>query len=299
MKKIAKILSILSLLILLASCKDTDKDNISLETDVEEELTYSNLAGEKSQTEVEEQMLEYGLTQENVDRFLENLNDFNKTVENTTLIDDFFTINAYEIGYDDLKIMELWEKEKGLFIGNNCRMTTLDLLRDKIDFDKDENLDISNLFMDLDAISYDPKENIVGEELDLFKTFYARVKTENTKDINIHLDKMKDAFNDRNIRFKTGENISMINVVFHDSEDEILFIGHSGLLIDDKNSNLLFIEKLSFQEPYQAIKFNNRQQLNDYLMAKYDVSYNQPEAKPFIMENNELMDMYRPNQNNL
>ena len=58
---------------------------------------------------------------------------------------------------------------------------------------------------------------------------------------------------------------------------------------------LLFIEKLAFQEPYQAIKFANRTQLSDYLMNRYDVEWEQPNAIPFIMENDVLMDGYRPN----
>ena len=58
---------------------------------------------------------------------------------------------------------------------------------------------------------------------------------------------------------------------------------------------LLFVEKLAFQEPYQAIIFDNRTQLSDYLMNHYDVEWEQPNAIPFIMENDVLMEGYRPN----
>ncbi|MFC2532650.1 MAG: DUF4300 family protein, partial [Capnocytophaga ochracea] len=46
---------------------------------------------------------------------------------------------------------------------------------------------------------------------------------------------------------------------------------------------------------YQAIKFANRTELSDYLMNRYDVEWEQPNAIPFIMENDVLMDGYRPN----
>lgn len=68
--------------------------------------------------------------------------------------------------------------------------------------------------------------------------------------------------------------------------------GHTGILISH-GEDLFFIEKLAFQEPYQLVIFKNRTELNDYLMTKYDVSENQPTAKPFIMENDRLMEGYR------
>ena len=52
------------------------------------------------------------------------------------------------------------------------------------------------------------------------------------------------------------------------------------------------------EEPYQISKFKDRTQLNDYLMAKYDVNFDQPTASPFIMENDKLMQGYRKNPNN-
>ena len=78
----------------------------------------------------------------------------------------------------------------------------------------------------------------------------------------------------------------------HSTLDDQLFIGHVGVLVPHKDG-YLFIEKLSFQEPYQAVQFADKEQLNTYLMTKYDVSFNQPEAKPFIMENDQLLAMYQ------
>ena len=36
-------------------------------------------------------------------------------------------------------------------------------------------------------------------------------------------------------------------------------------------------------------------EITDYLMEKYDTAWGQDTTRPFIMENNELMDGYRPN----
>ena len=49
------------------------------------------------------------------------------------------------------------------------------------------------------------------------------------------------------------------------------------------------MEKVAFQEPYRLNKFKNKEELKKYLMEKYDVEYDQPTAKPFVLENDNLM----------
>ena len=52
------------------------------------------------------------------------------------------------------------------------------------------------------------------------------------------------------------------------------------------NGEYLFIEKLSFEEPYQALKFSSKNDIKNYLMAKYDTEWNQKNSPPIIFENN-------------
>ena len=92
-----------------------------------------------------------------------------------------------------------------------------------------------------------------------------------------------------------NEKASLISVMFHESIDEndnYLFVGHTGILFES-DKKLYFLEKIAFQEPYQLTRFNNRSELNDYLMKKYDVSYDQPTVSPFIMENDQLLQEYK------
>ena len=111
---------------------------------------------------------------------------------------------------------------------------------------------------------------------------------------------MQQAWKERGINFRYKNDptkASLISAVFHSQitpEGNTLFVGHVGVLVPF-DGKLLFIEKLAFQEPYQVIKLENRTQLSDYLMNRYDVEWEQPNAIPFIMENDVLMDGYRPN----
>lgn len=55
----------------------------------------------------------------------------------------------------------------------------------------------------------------------------------------------------------------------------------------------ILLKMVAFQEPYRLVKLRNRIELNDYLMEKYDTSWDQDTARPFIMENDSLMEGYR------
>ena len=47
----------------------------------------------------------------------------------------------------------------------------------------------------------------------------------------------------------------------------------------------LFVEKLTFEEPYQAIKFATKEDCYKYLDTKYENYTGEGLAKPFIMDN--------------
>jgi hypothetical protein len=80
----------------------------------------------------------------------------------------------------------------------------------------------------------------------------------------------------------------MVAVVLHDNLDgDYLFIGHVGVLIEDRGE-YIFIEKLSFEEPYQVLKFSREEDCYRYLYAKYADYADNGAANPFIMVNGEL-----------
>lgn len=91
--------------------------------------------------------------------------------------------------------------------------------------------------------------------------------------------------------FNFPKNAEMISVVIHDNLDgDFLFIGHVGILlpIDD---GYLFLEKISFEEPYQAIKFLDKKSCFKYLKNKFK-DYTDPEVcPPFIMENDKYVEI--------
>ncbi|UTC67112.1 MULTISPECIES: DUF4300 family protein [unclassified Treponema] len=241
---------------------------------------FSNMSGDESLEEVKT-ALNANLDSKNAETFIKGVIDYNETIERTGLTKGF---EEKQPEYDEQKIEELWSSKKGDFIGTNCRINTFMLLKDNIEIKK-SSIDDSLLFLDKDAIALGHIFN--DDDTERFKQLFSRVKTENTKDISTHAQKMKEHF--KNISF--DKNAKMLSVVLHDNLDgDYLFIGHAGVLLENKGA-LLFIEKLSFSEPYQAVKFAQKEDCYNYLFLKYKHYHDETTAKPFIMENDELVEL--------
>ena len=111
--------------------------------------------------------------------------------------------------------------------------------------------------------------------------------TEDTTDQTVHVQTIQKDWQERKIAFAESEKCSLITVWFHDRWSETeneLSIGHAGVLLNC-DDGLYFVEKLAFQEPYQVTKFQNREELQQYLLKKYDTAWGQDTAHPFVMEN--------------
>lgn len=303
-----KIILTISVALMCFSCGNSTKknDNKTEQQPYLTQIEYSNLVDKESQKEVELALLAAGISQKNIDDFFENVNHFNTIVGDANLVKEGFLVSSEIIPeYDEAKIQENWEAKFPIFPGYNCRITSFGLLADFVEIGNPKGVNSRNLFIDKDAINTSPKGVFSEKETENFLCLFSFIPTELHKDIHKHLEVVKQAFAERQVNFKYKNDpskASMISVFIHSAitpEESNVFIGHIGVLVPISDGKLLFVEKLAFQEPYQATKFNNRTELNDYLMNRYDNEKGQPTAKPFILENDELLEGYRPNPNNV
>ena len=283
-KRLATIGLCSTLLLTLVACSQTQKTSDSTaETSVTQsqsnqvswKATYSNLNNQPSAEEVRKALAAH-LNKDSVDAFFNLVNDYNATVGSVGLTGDFSTFTKTD--YDIEKISNLWTPKKGDFVGTNCRINSYCLLKNSIEIPKLEK-DDSLLFVDNDAID---KGKVFGaEDKDAFDILFSRVKTEATTDVKVHAAKMEKFLS----QFKFNENARMLSVVVHDDLDgQSLFIGHVGILVPSEDG-YLFVEKLTFEEPYQAIKFATKEDCYKYLDKKYENYTGEGLAKPFIMDN--------------
>ena len=283
-KKLATVSLCSTLLLTLVACSQTQKTSDSTaETSVTQSqsnqvswrATYSNLNNQPSAEEVRKALAAH-LDKDSVDAFLNLVNDYNATVGSVGLTGDFSTFTKTD--YDVEKISNLWTPKKGDFVGTNCRINSYCLLKNSIEIPKLEK-DDSLLFVDNDAI--DKGKVFDAEDKDAFDILFSRVKTEATTDVKVHAAKMEQFLS----QFKFNENARMLSVVVHDDLDgQSLFIGHVSILVPNEDG-YLFVEKLTFEEPYQAIKFATKEDCYKYLDTKYENYTGEGLAKPFIMDN--------------
>ena len=283
-KKLATVSLCSTLLLTLVACSQTQKTSDSTaETSVTQsqsnqvswKASYTNMNSQPSAEEVRKALAAH-LDKDSVDAFFNLVNDYNATVGSVGLTGDFSTFTKTD--YDVEKISNLWAPKKGDFVGTNCRINSYCLLKNSIEIPKLEK-DDSLLFVDNDAID---KGKVFGaEDKDAFDILFSRVKTEATTDVKVHAAKMEQFLS----QFKFNENARMLSVVVHDDLDgQFLFIGHVGILVPSEDG-YLFVEKLTFEEPYQAIKFATKEDCYKYLDTKYENYTGEGLVKPFIMDN--------------
>ena len=289
-KKLATVSLCSTLLLTLVACSQTQKTSDSTteasvtqsqSNQVSWEATYSNLNNQPSAEEVRKALAAH-LDKDSVDAFFKLVNDYNTTVGSVGLSGDFSTFTKTD--YDVEKISNLWTPKKGDFVGTNCRINSYCLLKNSIEIPKLEK-DDSLLFIDNDAID---KGRVFGaEDKNAFDILFSRVKTEATTDVKVHAAKMEQFLS----QFKFNENARMLSVVVHDDLDgQSLFIGHVGILVPSEDG-YLFVEKLTFEEPYQAIKFATKKDCYKYLDTKYENYTGEGLAKPFIMDNDKWVQL--------
>ena len=247
----------------------------------EEKPSYSNLNSKASLNEVRS-ILPKHLDKGSVDNFINLVRDYNDTVGSVGLSGDFAPFSKTD--YDVEKISSLWTAKHGDFIGTNCRINTYTLLKGKIKIPQVKS-DSELLFQDKDAI--DKGKLFDAKDQADFEILFSRVKTEATQDVKIHAKHMEDYYK----QFTFDDKARMLSVVVHDNLDgDSLFVGHVGVLVPTTDG-YLFVEKLTFEEPYQAIKFASKKDCYKYLTTKYKDYTGPGLAKPFIMDNGKWVDM--------
>lgn len=281
MKKI--LLSLVIMVGILAACGQ--QQVVRKPSNVNENLekpSLSNMANEASFNFVGEILKDKlggdnDLARANVDKFMDMVSDYNKSVGEKNLIGDFK--EDLNPTYDTGKLIENRQKAQKKFPDTNCRINAYLLAVANMKIQRAGNPDDEMLFMDLEKI----KEGHLfdGQVSETFRKFFSRVPTDESKNPEDQAKVMQKYFEG----WSFPRDASLVSVVIHDNLDgNYLFIGHIGILVKT-DEGYLFVEKISFEEPYQAIKFPNRQAVYDYLKNKFK-DYTDPNTcPPFVMDN--------------
>lgn len=303
-KLMRSIILSLSYIVIFAGMSGCGKKDDVQQPDGQEFLTeveFSYLIDADTQGAVRKAMADAGISDVRQQVFFEHVDQFNYIIKDK-LTEGFqrTEISAMPL-YDPYELQDAWNLAYPDLFGYNCRITSYSLMADFIRIDSGMEKRDGFLAFDLNSLDMDSSALMNEQDLERFRVLFSVIPTVNTKDTNVHVENIQKDWKERGISFEENTGVSMVSVFFHDKLDENageLFIGHVGVLLEQADGGLLFIEKVAFQEPYQAVRFHNRIELNDYLMSKYDISFGQETANPIIFENDKLLEGYRLNVNN-
>ena len=266
-----------------------------------EKIEYTNLNDSGSRELLQEMLSDAGVSDGRIQGFFRRVDHFNGSVKQEWLTDGFEEAELLYTKYDPYAMQDEWAAKNGAFPGYNCRITAVSLFGDFLSVSADSQINAGEdvLFVDEETLKADP-DALGGSSLADFRALYSSMKAEDTTEIKRHVQTVQEEWASRGVAFRENERIRLITVFFHDKpaeEESLLFVGHVGVLLTAEDGTLYFVEKVAFQEPYRLLRFADRTELSDYLMGKYDVSWGQDTARPFIMENGELMEGWRANPN--
>ena len=290
--------------LLLAGCgngSEGDAERPAEERPALTSIEYSNLNDDASRQLLQELLSDAGVSDGRIQGFFRRVDHFNDSVKQEWLTDGFEEAGVLYTKYDPYTMQDEWTAKNGTFQGYNCRITAMNLFGDFLSVSADSQINAGEdvLFVDEETLKTDP-DALGGSSLADFRALYSSMKAEDTTEIKRHVQTVQEEWASRGVSFRENERIHLITVFFHDKpteEESLLFVGHVGVLLTAEDGALYFVEKVAFQEPYRLLRFADRTELSDYLMGKYDVSWGQDTARPFIMENGELMEGWRANPN--
>ena len=264
-----------------------------------EKIAYTNLNDSVSRKLLEDMLSGAGVSGSRIQGFFNRVDSFNESMREEWLTTGFEEAELLYTKYDPYAMQDEWAAKNGAFPGYNCRITAMSLFGDFLSVSADSQINAGEdvLFVDEETLKADP-DALGGSSLADFCALYSSMKAEDTTEIKRHVQTVQEEWASRGVTFRENERIRLITVFFHDKpaeEESLLFVGHVGVLLTAEDGTLYFVEKVAFQEPYRLLRFADRTALSDYLMGKYDTSWGQDTASPFIMENDRLMNGWRTN----
>lgn len=251
-------------------------------------LTYSNMADKKTQKEVLNALVKAGIPKKDAEAFMQNVKLYNKAIKNKGLTKNGFKTVKGNPSYPDWKQAELWDKAYPDFVGWNCRITAYTLMRHKIAAKSYPKTSSLSLAFDDSAMDNMPGKKFHASDRGEFRALYNSVKAPAVSSRAVQYLTMKRAWDKNSISFSGKTDAKLISVIIHsmpDKNDSELFVGHTGVLIPDGKNGYFFIEKLTFQMPYQVVRFSSKAELSRYLLSSYKDYKDQGGAAPFLMEN--------------
>ena len=224
-----------------------------------------------------------------VDTFQEWVADFADSAGKNAQLQDAWS-DPEELKADVGSCMDGWEQNHD-YSDADCRMTAFLLLDGILRAEStEEDYEGTYLMFDTEAIDNVDRYSILKEKRDMFTTLYGEKSVTDDKH-------PEAAFSDSWKKYGftvDSDRISLLSIVIHDPYSDVVFVGHTGILIKYSDS-YLFVEKIAFEQPYQATKVHTMDELLSILSLRPEYFGEEGEAGPFVYNNGEYVGTLKKN----
>ena len=241
------------------------------------DIMYSNMQDTKSREEVFSELKKHDVSENQINKLNEWMDDFNSYVKDGQLSNGFKKMDGDLVDYSTLELKDM----PSYYV--NCRLTSFMIMKNALTTNCKPDDSDTYLMLDLDAIDTDKPISMTDQEKLNYTTLFNWIPLDDAKTLEQHEEKIETALKDRDIKIDESKGLSIINIYVHSTFDNVRFVGHTGVLIDT-NDGLLFVEKYGPDTPFQATKFHNREELKKYLLARPDLYGEKDEVAPIITE---------------
>lgn len=225
----------------------------------------------------------------NVDVFQEWAADFAASAGNNANLEDAWS-DPEKMSVDIWKCMDGWEQNHD-YSDSNCRMTAFLLLDGLLHAETTESSYTgSYLMFDTEAIDNVERYEIIKENKDMFTTLYGEKSVTDEKHPETTFSN-----NWQHYGFQIdSDRISLLSIVIYDPDSDVVFVGHTGILIK-YSDYYLFVEKIAFEQPYQATKAHDMEELLNILSLRPEYFGEEGEIGPFVYCNGEYIGTLKKN----
>ena len=225
----------------------------------------------------------------NVDVFQEWAADFAASAGNNANLEDAWS-DPEKMSVDIGKCMDGWEQNHD-YSDSNCRMTAFLLLDELLHAETTESsYNGSYLMFDTEAIDNVERYEIIKENKDMFTTLYGEKSVTDEKHPETTFSN-----NWQHYGFQIdSDRISLLSIVIYDPDSDVVFVGHTGILIK-YSDYYLFVEKIAFEQPYQATKAHDMEELLNILSLRPEYFGEEGEIGPFVYCNGEYIGTLKKN----
>ncbi len=224
-----------------------------------------------------------------VDTFREWTTDFADTAGKNAGLEDSWS-DPGKMKADIGKCMDGWEQNHD-YSDADCRMTAFLLLDGVLRAESTEDsYEGTYLMFDTEEIDNVDRYESIKENKNMFTTLYGEKSvTDGGHPENTFSDSWK------HYGFQVdSDRLSLLSIVIYDPYSDVVFVGHTGVLIK-YSDYYLFIEKIAFEQPYQATRVNNMDELLDIMSLRPEYFGEEGEAGPFVYCNGEYLGTLKKN----